>query len=295
VSDLLIDVLTAGDLEAAFALSSTAGWNQLRDDWRMLLQLAPSSSFAARIDGRVIGTAIAIDYDAFGWIAMMLVDQQHRGRGIGARLLEAALDATPSHLPVRLDATPLGRPLYEKYGFREETTLTRYVRKAPFANPARVQQSAAESAGVSQNHSVVRQMTCADVDAIAGRDAEVFGGNRRPVLEWMSRKPGFCYIASAENGSTHYCLGRGGRLFDEIGPVVAGHAPGAQALVRAALGAASDRPVILDAFDAQPAFTAWLAGRGFQPERPLYRMCRGTWAFTPGDLFEFAILGPEFG
>ncbi len=34
----------------------------------MLLLLAPAGSFAAVDDGRIVGTAIGIDYGAFGWI-----------------------------------------------------------------------------------------------------------------------------------------------------------------------------------------------------------------------------------
>ena len=45
---------------------------------------------------------------------MMLVAPEYRGSGVGARLLEAAMGAVPPQLPLRLDATPLGRPLYER-------------------------------------------------------------------------------------------------------------------------------------------------------------------------------------
>ena len=85
----VIRELTPGDLESAFTLSSTAGWNQRLEDWRALLRLAPRGSFAAIVDGRIVGTAIGIDYRTFGWIAMMLVDPAYRGRGLGGRLLEA--------------------------------------------------------------------------------------------------------------------------------------------------------------------------------------------------------------
>ena len=65
----------------------------------MLLHSRPPASFAAVADGRVVGTAIGIDYGRFGWIAMMLVDPAYRGRGLGARLLERAMTALPPTCP----------------------------------------------------------------------------------------------------------------------------------------------------------------------------------------------------
>ena len=128
--DVDIRPLTADQLDGALALSTLMGWNQRLEDWRRLIELAPSGSFVARDHDRVVGTAIGIDYVHCGWIAMMLVAPEYRGRGLGARLLEAAMDAIPPQLPIRLDATPLGRPLYERHGFVLETPLTRYVRPA---------------------------------------------------------------------------------------------------------------------------------------------------------------------
>lgn len=39
MSDPVIRLLVPEDLDSALALSSTAGWNQRLDDWRMLLAL----------------------------------------------------------------------------------------------------------------------------------------------------------------------------------------------------------------------------------------------------------------
>ena len=94
--DFVSRLLTGDDLDGAFGLSAAAGWNQRLADWRMLLLLAPAGSFAAVDDGRIVGTAIGIDYGAFGWIAMMLVDHGWRGRGVGSRLLEAAMGGVPA-------------------------------------------------------------------------------------------------------------------------------------------------------------------------------------------------------
>ena len=120
VSDPDLRPLRPEDLDSAFLLSSTAGWNQRLADWRTLMALAPGGCFAAVGEDRVVGTAIGIDYGGFGWIAMMLVDPAYRGRGLGRRLLEAAMGAVPADRPIRLDATPMGRPLYQASGFEDE-------------------------------------------------------------------------------------------------------------------------------------------------------------------------------
>jgi hypothetical protein len=59
---------------------------------------------------------------------MVLVEIDVRGRGIGTRLLRHALDYLDARqVPtVRLDATPAGRPVYEKLGFIAEYELARY-------------------------------------------------------------------------------------------------------------------------------------------------------------------------
>ena len=95
------------------------------------------------------------------------------------------------------------------------------------------------------------------------------------------------------------CLGRTGRLFDQIGPIVATTAQTAIALAEAALPNAGDHAVVVDAYDEHEEFTAWLGASGFEAQRPLYRMRRpGSSAAARGvraPLTEFAILGPEFG
>jgi GNAT superfamily N-acetyltransferase len=302
MSDPVIRALTFEDLGDAFRLSTTAGWNQQLDDWRMLLRLAPAGAFAALIDASIVGTAIGIDYGGFAWIAMMLVDPAYRGRGVGRRLLEAAMDAVPPDLRIRLDATPLGRPLYQRYGFEDEATLSRHVSDgchrgvAPVSDPVHGSRD-------------VRPLTASDLKIIIERDSEAFGGTRGAVLDWAFHgAPQYAYVVRSDNGLIHYCLGRQGRLFDQIGPVVAGHENIANALVNAALAAAGDRPVAVDAFDSHTAFSAGLRSRGFFIQRPLIRMCRTAESAReggPGPAFathdvplrrsnEFAIFGPEF-
>jgi ribosomal protein S18 acetylase RimI-like enzyme len=280
-----IHLLTFGDLDGALTLSSTAGWNQQLADWRMLLKIAPAGSFAAVADGRIVGTSIGIDYGGFGWIAMMLVDPAYRSRGFGRRLLEAAMDAIPADRPIRLDATPMGRPLYERHGFRDEAQLARYV---------------AVSAGRPHFTATADPMTAADLVNVAECDREIFRGDRGAVFDWTrDTAPQYAWVARGP-AQPQYCFGRRGRLFDQVGPVVAEEDETAQTLVATAMSSAGDRAVVVDAFDQPGGFTEWLRASGFQVERPLFRMCRpvagrSVQARPIEGLREFAIFGPEFG
>ena len=77
----------------------------------------------------VVGTAATISYNGgFAWIGMVLVDPEWRGKGIGTRLLEKAIEyldgcGVPT---MKLDATPQGQPLYEKLGFVCEFEIERW-------------------------------------------------------------------------------------------------------------------------------------------------------------------------
>jgi GNAT superfamily N-acetyltransferase len=300
MSEPAIRALTSEDVGGAFRLSTAAGWNQQVDDWRMLLRLAPAGAFAAVVDTAVVGTAVGIDYGGFGWIAMMLVDPAYRGRGLGQRLLEAAMNAVPSDR-IRLDATPLGRPLYRRCGFEVEATLSRHVSDGS-------SRRSATNSNVCDNSRGVRRLTVSDLDTVIDVDSAVFGGTQRAVLDWAFRAaPQYAFIVRSDNGSVHYCLGRQGRLFDQIGPVVASDEDVAHALVNAALAAAGDRPVVVDVFDSDTSFSDGLHRRGFSIQRPLIRMCRTAGSTreqrarvrTPSlpvsaRAREFAIFGPEF-
>jgi GNAT superfamily N-acetyltransferase len=288
--DPVIRQLESGDLDGAMALSSAAAWNQTAADWQMLCELAPGGCFAAVSAGRVVATAIGIDYGRFGWIAMMLVAPEHRGRGLGRRLLEAAMDALPPDYPIRLDATPMGRPLYLRYGFQDEDLLTRYV-----LDVSKPRQD-------DTTRQPVRRFASGDLGAVIELDTGAFRGRRSAVLEWvLAHGPSYARIMQSGAAGVAYCFGREGRLFDHVGPIVAATADDACALAAAAFPAAASRPIAVDAFDAHAGFTSWLAQRGFRAERPLMRMClprAGRDWINRGNsspLTEFAILGPEFG
>jgi GNAT superfamily N-acetyltransferase len=287
--------LSIAHVAAALRLSTQAGWNQREEDWRAMMAIAPRGTFGATVDGSLVGTCIGLDYGGFGWIAMMLVDPVHRRLGLGAALLTRAIAALPREAPIRLDATPLGRPLYARHGFTDECALTRFVAERAIFDNGEVEAHVLDA---------VRPMNASDLPVVLDVDARVFGGNRRHVLEWaLAAAPEYCAIAMGADSLAGYVFGRHGLVFDQIGPVVARSESVARALVRRAVEVSPRRRGI-DSFDGRPEWDQWLGRCGFLAERPLLRMRREradgvakgiAGANDDGPLHAFAILGPEFG
>ncbi len=113
------------------ALKEEAGWNQTEQDWLALFDFAPDGCFGIEIDGSLAATITAVTYDTgLAWIGMVLTAGRFRGRGLATALMRHALDYL-SRKPVdwtKLDATSMGRPLYERFGFEYECDIERWVR-----------------------------------------------------------------------------------------------------------------------------------------------------------------------
>ena len=105
--------MTAADVSLGMRLKQQAGWNQTEADWRRFLDLQPDGCFVAELDGAAVGTTTTCVFGRVAWVPMALVAEAVRGRGVGAALLGAALASLDRRgvATVRLDATPLGRPL----------------------------------------------------------------------------------------------------------------------------------------------------------------------------------------
>lgn len=122
--------LTIEDLEKAFELSSLAGWNQTRDDWRLLLE-SGEACLAIEAERRLASTATLICYGRkLAWVGMVLTHPDFRRRGFARRLMNGIMERARELevATVKLDATDFGRSLYESFGFREEQPVERWVR-----------------------------------------------------------------------------------------------------------------------------------------------------------------------
>ena len=279
--------MTPADIEDGLRLCRLSRWDQVARDWQRFLMPGDSGATAAVRDDRVVGTSARIRYgDRFGWIGMVLVDPDAQGQGLGASLLESSLDALHD-LPVRLDATPAGYPLYLKQRFAEESRLRRMERRSEWPRGTGAAPQAA--AGIDR-------MTRTDLPEIAAMDLHAFGAPRITLLEWMLEgAPEDAWIARRNGQLAGYLFGRHGFEYAHLGPIVAHDSAVAVQLTAASLSHDMDRAIIIDAACHDEPWLHFLEHAGFREQRPFIRMHRG--GRQPfGELrHQFAMLGPEFG
>ena len=279
--------MTTADIPDGMRLKESAGWNQTAADWERFLRAGPDGCFVAvaegaGADGKVCGTATTILHEGkFAWIGMVLVDSDFRGRGIGTGLLKKTieyLDAKkiPSQ---KLDATPAGKPLYEKLGFVVEYELERWVLNREISG---------------EDSSPTVEPTA--LNEILKWDRDVFGAERGGLLRSLhDTDPDFTLTTTWENKLSGYALGRRGSRADHLGPWVAQDEAAARALLDEFLRRSRRETIFADCFMDNPFARRLLAERKFQSARPLTRMVRGTNQDPGRPELICAALGPEFG
>ena len=273
-----IRLLFESDIPAAMQLKEAAGWNQTEQDWRRLLVLEPNGCFAAVKDGRVVGTTTTITYgNDLAWIGMVLVDLQERRQGIATRLMNVALEYLKDKVAtVKLDATALGEPVYERLGFGVESRIERW---SGIAN--------------ARNADTPRVL---DYDDLLILDRIAFGADRSKLIEKLIEDA--CVqpvlLRAADGSLSGYALARRGTNADYVGPVVAKSSQHVESLLDQMLSELSGRRVYIDFNTECGASTRVLSDRGFVKERDLLRMSAGARAARTSPLV-IAIAGPETG
>ena len=285
---VLLRPMTTADVPDGLRLSRASGWNQREEDWRALLALAPSSFIVAVSAGRVVGTGGSIHYrPAPDWVCMILVDPASRGQGIGTRIMEDVLARLAGAALVGLDATPSGRPVSLKLGFRDARPLVRLEAGGPSAPR--------DAASPTSGPAAVRPLVAADLPAVLAWDGEAFGAERAAVLRWaLVDAPEYAWCVESAGRLDGYCFGRHGDTGEQVGPVVARTSATAGALVSACLGSHARRRFYVDVPRDRPGWLSALAALGFAEQRPFTRMYRGAGREPgrPGQVF--AVVGPEF-
>jgi len=277
-----VRLLRESDIPAALRLNELARWNQTENDWLRLLRLEPNGCFCATMDGDVVGTTTTTTYrPELAWIGMVLVDPERRQLGIATKLMNVAMVyLTKTEVTtIKLDATGVGLPLYQKLGFKEESLIERWAGAAGLESVA----------GLPLDTEAHRQALVLD--------REAFGADRSKLVEMLIDdyyiKP--LIVKNLEGRLTGYGLARHGTAAVYIGPLLATEREGAATLLDGLLSQMPGQRVYIDLNTEFDGCRQLLADRGFVKQRDLIRMSYGKQSKAGSSPSIFAIAGPEVG
>ena len=278
--------LTAADLDFADSVRALAGWNQTRADWERFLAMEPDGCFLAEWNGTPAGTATTTIYGPeLAWIGMVLVHPDLRRRGIGRALLKHCIAYLHGRgvRGLKLDATPAGKEVYDRLGFRDEWTLKRWAGRPAAATPAAPQPG-------------LRPWRATDVARVESLDATAFGASRRVLLGALAQTSTVALVKESAAGDiAGFGFARTGSQALYLGPVVADSAQAGLGLVEALISRHPGQLIFWDISDPNEAAVECARQRGFTVQRPLIRMFLGENTAPGNARWQFGIAGPEVG
>ncbi|TYB68815.1 GNAT family N-acetyltransferase [Nonomuraea sp. PA05] len=247
-----VRLLTWDDLDACTRLAKDRGWLPERHKWGLLFEIGEPYGIDAPDGDGLAATNVLTRYgDDHAVISMVLTAARYERQGLGRRLMEHVLEQAGGRT-VSLYATELGRPLYERLGFR-------------------VVGRAAKHTGVFRGEPSgrTRPATEADLDGILQLDAELFGTDRSAALRRMF---GFGEQVRVAEGGFGHCWRNDDNTV--IGPVVARDEATARALIGdLALHAGGE--VRMDFDLSRESMVAWAGEHGVGSPWQVSMMVRG--------------------
>ena len=270
----MIREMVSDDVPLALAFCRSAGWNQTERDWRRIIDHEPHGCFVAELQGKLVGTVTTTCFGTeLAWIGMMLVDEGHRRKGIATGLMKKSLSYLKSKNVdcIKLDATPLGQPVYERLGFRPEWN---YHRWEILSDPIDAKLPATKGKMSAEHYEL---------------DRHAFGADRS---RWLNMLADVSDVVARSEG---FGMLRAGHLANYLGPVIATHDALAKSIIRELLKRVGGEKVFWDLPAANVDRSRLAESFGFRPVRNLCRMWTGERNVTGNTNLQFAITEPATG
>ncbi|WP_400164102.1 GNAT family N-acetyltransferase [Brevibacillus sp. TJ4] len=186
----VLERLSADDIPGLIQLSRAVQWDYSEAEVHTILALGPVFGHKDE-HGRLLSCAGVIRYEGgISVIGMVIVDPAFHGRGLGRSLMHICMEQVPPPAPIMLIATEMGRPLYEKLGFRAVDTIHKYICET-FTCP-----SLEAADGVS-----IEAMRADDLHEVVQLDAQAVGTVREAFLRQRMMQAKTCLVARDASGS----------------------------------------------------------------------------------------------
>lgn len=282
---LSVRQLTASDIPFGMELKTEASWNQLASEWERAWALDPNGCFVGLCDGTPAATLTTCTFGRTAWIAMVLTRSTFRGRGLATALLKHSIAYLHERgvESIRLDATALGRPVYEKLGFQVDSEITRFYGR-PTLTPSTVD-AKLRLVPLAVSHLAA----CAELDAAAT------GNDRTSLLQRLHQEWPTAGIAALRGDEVQgFCLARRGSRAAQIGPCIVAAPHDGAAVLAAGMQRLGEGPLYLDVPHRNPAGRRFAGEVGLAAERDFFRMTLGRPVAEQSERI-WANYGPEKG
>lgn len=281
--DIEIRTATADQMPLLEEWALREGWGAGRGDVTAFHAADPDGFLLAWLDGRPVGSISAVRYDDdYSFVGYYIVDPALRGRGIGHRLFDAALERIDPAAS-GLDGVAEQVPSYASLGYDPVHVTTRYAGSAAIV-----------SAALAAEALMVESIAPGDVAGIIEYDAQhVPAPRERFVRAWIDpASPRRSYVVGGGNAIRGYAtvrpmVGGGSR----VGPLFADDAVAARALLAAcavtALAWGDDLAIdvpaphqaaidVVESMGMRPRFACTRMYRGDVRPLPLHRIWGST-------------------
>ncbi len=282
---------TEDDIPEAMDLKNALGWNQTVADWKRFLYLAGEGSFKVLIEYRLAATCFVFIRDHIAWLAMLIVKEEYKRRGIGRALMEKSLTYCKERgiKLIKLDGTQEGYPFYKRFGFLDEGAVGMFKGKIGSLDYVRSLASGLKPKRV--------EMT--NLEGIISIDTEAFGVGRAALIERLFvdyPESGFISGVKAISG---YILFKPGHHSYQIGPLIASSRMEAEALLDAAIeriGIENRKAdICIYSLLNYPDAARLFKRKGFACVRRLIRMYKGENVLQGRENMLYILSGPEKG
>ncbi len=160
----IIRSMADSDVDTVYGYYRKIGWEGTQSEWMGHIRYAKGSSSVVTCQDRVVGTGLALIFGSKVRLAGIFIEEEHRNQGLGKKLTQRLVLQCKERgaAQIELEATDLGKLVYEKLGFKAQDQVLSFV--LPLSPPAKRNPS----------------MLCseADLERIEQMDRDAFGASR---------------------------------------------------------------------------------------------------------------------
>jgi len=229
---MVVRLWTEADIDYVTESVKREGWGYIRRDIKRCWQYEPNGCFIAEVQNKPIGHVFSICYGKMGWMGLLIVNPEKRGKGVGAILMQTALNYLQriGTETILLEAVEKAVSLYERLGFKEEFVSLR------FSKQLKQKEKPKRSKRTDVFHIQEENMK-----NIAKFDSKYFGANRLRVLKSLYEdQPQQCFLAKKKQKTLGYIMSRKIQNANWIGPWVSENPETAEKLLHTCIEAIRD-------------------------------------------------------